>query len=140
MVLLNRRRAVEGTAELMRTALNAIETGRAAIPVAARTELLLTASDSEVVRPTLADIPIVVAPDDVAEDAGLMGAFLRKRGRSIQLPDLLIAATAIWLDVPLLHWDSDFARSHALALSTGSEHPGAELWRRLTLHPASLTA
>jgi predicted nucleic acid-binding protein len=140
MVLLSRRGTVVGTEGLVSAAINAIETGRAAIPVAARTELLMTARDSEVVRPTLASIPTIEAAQEVGEDAGLMGAFLRKHGTPIQFPDLLIAATALWLDVPLLHWDGDFARSRALAESTESAHVGAELWRRLWLHPASLAA
>ena len=140
MVLLSRRGSVEGTKRLMEVALDAIETGRAAIPLATRMELLLSARAGEIVAPHLSSIPVVVAPDEVSNDAGLMGAFLRKRGRPIQFPDLIVAATALWLDVPLLTWDGDYSRSHELAVSTGSDHPGAELWRRLRLHPASLAA
>ena len=53
--------------------------------------------------------------------------------RTIPLPDLLIAATAVWLDVPLLTCDSDFARGRALA---SEAEPG--LWSSLRRHPASV--
>ena len=66
-----------------------------------------------------------------------MGQRARTRtaaGATIPLPDLLIAATAVWLDVPLLTCDSDFARG----LELGSE-VDAEGWGSLRLHPSSHT-
>jgi hypothetical protein len=69
--------------------------------------------------------------------AGAMGAFLTARGASIPFPDLLIAATALWLDIPLLAWDADYPRSRNVASAKNERHPGADLWRALVLHPAS---
>jgi hypothetical protein len=69
-----------------------------------------------------------------------MGAFLSNAGATIPFPDLLIAATAVWLDVPLLAWDGDYARSRRVAQKSGSSHGGVGLWRTLRLHPATLDA
>src|SRR5688500_11646465 len=90
MVLRSRRGSVDGTERLMRAAMDAIETGRAAIPLATRMELLLSARASDVVQPRIASVPVVVAPEDVADAAGAMGAFLRTKGSPIQFPDLII--------------------------------------------------
>jgi len=66
-----------------------------------------------------------------------LGAFLSSRGSPIPLADLLIAATAVWLGVPLLTWDGDCARAKREALRAPPTHQGADLWRSLDLHPAS---
>jgi predicted nucleic acid-binding protein len=88
----------------------------------------------------LGRIPTAVLPTEAARMAGAMGAFLVTRGAPISFPDLLIAATAVWLDAPLLAWDADYPRSRTVALSKRDSHPGADLWRALRLHAASLGA
>jgi predicted nucleic acid-binding protein len=88
----------------------------------------------------LTRVPTVLLPVEAARLAGVMGAFLAREGGPLPLPDLMVASTAAWLDLPLLTWDGDFARSLRLARTSGFRHPGAEAWRRLNLHPASRTA
>jgi predicted nucleic acid-binding protein len=45
-----------------------------------------------------------------------MGLALSPIQLSIKLPDAIIAATALYLDLPLLTFDSDFARVPGLKL------------------------
>jgi predicted nucleic acid-binding protein len=71
-----------------------------------------------------------MASRDIAVRAGRMGAVARARGALVPVPDLLIAATAITLDIPLLTCDSDFGRGSGLGGRAGD-------WARLRLHPAS---
>lgn len=80
----------------------------------------------------IARLPVVDTGRDVAQLAGRMGATARKAGATVPLPNLLIAATAVWLDVPLLTCDSDFRRG--IQVGGGSDHG---LWSRLRLHAAS---
>lgn len=142
-VLLLRRRPPKGTDELIRAAQAEIAAGAALLPAAAVSELMIgekTERGAERLAAALSHIPTAVLPVEAARDAGSMGAFLEIRGATIPFPDLLIAATAVWLDIPLLAWDGDYARSRKVAVRSRSAHRGAELWRRLHLHPASRPA
>lgn len=140
VILLLRSRRPEGTEALLSAARLAIAGGRAILPAVTVSEVLLgerrAERVSELAAP-LAHIPAAILPREAAETAGLLGGFLREAGATVPLPDLLIAATALWLQVPLLTWDGDFARSRRLALGSASAHPGGGLWRALELHPAS---
>lgn len=62
-----------------------------------------------------------------------MGRSVRARGETLPLPDLLIAATAAWIGVPLLTCDSDFRRGRELALAASPDDP----WHGFELHPAA---
>ena len=94
----------------------------------------------------IASLAVVGVDREIAGMAGAMGAHARVRGATVPLPDLLIAATAIWLDVPLLTCDSDFSRGAALgaeaadgdASARAASLDGAGLWARLALHPATV--
>lgn len=139
VLLLRRHRAPE-TAPLLRAARAEIEQGSALLPAMAVSELVLgerTPAGSERLSAALARIPTALFPSEAALVAGAMGSFLSDEGAPVPLPDLLIAATAVWLDIPLLTWDGDYARSRERALAGSSAHRGAELWRSLALHPAS---
>lgn len=142
-VLLLRRHPREEAGELIRAAEAEIGGGGALLPAVAVAELVVGERSAHGAR-TLADalsrIPTVVLPVEAAADAGAMGAFLAAEGAPIPFPDLLVAATAVWLDVPLLSWDADYARSVRVASGSGTDHPGAAAWRALRLHPASLEA
>lgn len=135
-----RRSAAGDSSELIAAAQSEIEAGSAVLPSVAVSELLVgetSAEGSGALASTLVGLPTVVLPVEAARDAGVMGSFLRTSGGPVPLPDLLIAATALWLEIPLLTWDADFARSRAIAEGSASEHEGAALWRALRLHPAS---
>ncbi|MBI3097700.1 MAG: PIN domain-containing protein [Planctomycetes bacterium] len=69
-------------------------------------------------RRFLAALPLLSDPSDVWERAGELCYGLRRRGRTLGLPDALIAAVALAHDVPLLTLDSDFA-----------DIPRLRLWR-----------
>lgn len=130
----------EDPVALIRAARNEIAAGAAILPTVAVSELLIgerSSRRSGALASLLEHLPTAILPAEGARHAGLMGSFLRARGGSIPLPDLLIAATAVWLDVPLLTWDGDYSRSSRLARRSRSAHKGAELWRRMILHPAS---
>lgn len=130
----------EDPGALIRAARAEIAGGAAILPTVAVSELLIgerSSRGSAALASLLERLPTAILPTEGARHAGLMGSFLRERGGSIPLPDLLIAATAVWLDVPLLTWDADYARSSRLARKSRWAHEGAELWRRLSLHPAS---
>lgn len=130
----------EETAELIRAARDAIRDGTAVLPTVAVSELLVgerSPKGSGSLASTAMGLPTAILPVEAARHAGLMGSFLRTHGRPVPLPDLLIAATALWLDLPLLTWDGDYGRSRDVAEGSRSRHEGAELWRRLRIHPAS---
>ena len=142
-VLLLRGKPPADAAPLLAAARAEISTGAAAISSATLSELLIGERDAdgvEKLRTVLARLPAVPASSEVGWRAGTMGAFLAIRGASVPFPDLLIAATALWLEIPLLTWDGDFARARRVALNSRSMHPGAELWRKLELHSASRTS
>lgn len=139
-VLLLRRNRPPETVPLLRAARAEIEQGSALLPAMAVCELVLgerTPAGSARLSAALARIPTALFPVEAARDAGAMGSFLSAEAAPVPVADLLIAATAIWLDVPLLTWDGDYARSRERALAGSSSHRGAELWTALALHPAS---
>jgi predicted nucleic acid-binding protein len=139
-VLLLRRRPPEECIGLIEAAHAEITAGTALLPAVGVAELMVGEREPRRARAlasALSLIPAVILPPEAAADAGSMGAFLGEEGASVPFPDLLIAATAVWLEVPLLTWDSDFSRSRGLALASRSRHRGADAWRRLLLHPAS---
>lgn len=119
-----------------RAARDEIEAGRALLSGVTAVELLVGARGAEGVRrirELLEVLPVVAADRTVATEAGRMGFHARSRGATIPVPDLLIAATAVWLDVPLLTCDSDFGRGGRVC-ENGDDSP----WGRLRLHPASV--
>ncbi len=140
VVLLLRRHPPPEAAGLLDAARTAIDSGSALLPAVAASELLVgerRPAESEILGEALARIPTVILAPEAARLAGTLGAFLASRGAAIPLPDLLVAATALWLDVPLLTWDWDFARSVRVAEGRATTHPGAQVWRQLRLHAAS---
>lgn len=137
LVIFLRRRRDPALAQVADAARQALEAGRGLLSVVTSAELLVGARDAEAVARVSAlldALPVVAAGREVGELAGRMGAAARAAGETIPLPDLLIAATAVWLDVPLLTCDSDFGRGRDLA-SAAAAGP----WSSLRLHPASLT-
>jgi predicted nucleic acid-binding protein len=143
VILLSRRSPPAITAALRRAADEAIRDRCAMLPAVAVTELLLGESSEagqERLRGLLARLPILAFGEDPAVAAGWMGGFLRSEGRPIPLPDLQVAGTAVWMELELLSWDTDFALARRLASESGSDSPGARLWRALRLHPASITS
>ena len=127
-------------AELLRVARAEIAAGSALLPAAAASELILgerTSTGVQELASVLDRVPTVILSTEAARHAGGMGAFLAGRGAPVPFGDLLIAATAVWLEVPLLTWDADYARARQEALRFRGVHPGADLWRSLQLHPAS---
>jgi predicted nucleic acid-binding protein len=133
-----------------------LESGRALVSVVTAAELLVGARDQAGARrlaELLEALPVVSVDRDVAICAGRMGAHCRARGAPIPVPDLMIAATAVTLDVPLLACDSDFRRGRDLAdpdhgdpddaVGADPDRPahgeaGGALWGRLAIHPASV--
>jgi predicted nucleic acid-binding protein len=131
VVLIRRRRPAEREA-VAEAARAELEGGRALVSAVTAAELLVGVRDepaAELVGRLLGHLPVVDAGREVGVLAGRMGATARAGGRTVPLPDLLIAATAVWLDLPLLTCDTDFAR----AVEAAGEGP----WRSLRLHPAS---
>jgi predicted nucleic acid-binding protein len=112
-----------------------MEAGRALLSSVTAAELLVGSrgrSASALLEQLLSRLPVVDAGREIAKVAGQMGAAARQAGATIPLPDLLIGATAVWLDVPLLTCDSDFRRGIE---AVGGSGLGA--WSRLKLHGAS---
>jgi len=100
-------------------------------------ELVVGARDAAAEARVLAllkRLPVVATDWEVAERAGRMGRRARARGMTLPLADLLIAATAQWIGVPLLTCDPDFGRGRDLA----SGAPPHDPWRGFELHPASV--
>ncbi len=142
-VLLFRRKPPEHVSDLIRAAQSEIEAGTALLPTVAVSELVIGERHrerAEQLLSALEQLPRVIFSLEAAGFAGSMGAFLTMRGATIPFPDLLVAATAVWLDVPLLAWDGDYPRSKKVAVGSRSDHEGAKLWRRLRLHPFSRSA
>jgi tRNA(fMet)-specific endonuclease VapC len=93
----------------------------AAVPAPALAEVLIGAyfSGGETLRRTLqfaAAVSVAETDHTVATEAGRMGAELLKRGESLPLPDLLVAATAKVRGQVLLTRDSGFARIPGLTV------------------------
>lgn len=135
LVVLLRRRRPESLEPVAGAARAELEAGAALVSVVTMAELLVGARDPGAVgrlEPFLDRLPVVDASREIGRLAGRLGATARAAGSTIPLPDLLIAATAIWLDVPLLTCDSDFHRGVELG-----EDPDPEGWSSLRLHPSS---
>lgn len=137
VVLIRRTRgpALEPVAEAARAEL---ESGRGLVSAVTAAELMVGARGGTAVdhfTRLLEGLPVVDVGREIALLAGRMGAVARAAGGTIPLPDLLIAATAVWLDVPLLTCDSDFWRGIELGAASGGEGGGP--WEGLRLHPAS---
>ena len=136
LVVLMRRARAPAMEPVVVAARETLEGGRALLSAVTAAELLVGARDggaSERLGRLIDGLPVVAADREVGMLAGRLGTVARTAGLTIPLPDLLIAATAVWLDVPLLTCDSDFGRGRALA---SEAEPG--LWSSLRLHPASL--
>jgi len=139
-ILLMRRKPGSEAAPLVREARAEIARGSALLPAVSVSELLLgerKPKRSKALSDLLSRIPTVPLTVESAHMAGTMGAFLRVQEAPIPFPTLLIAATAVWLEIPLLTWDADFHQAWEVARRESSNRPGAELWRDLRLHPAS---
>lgn len=131
IVLIRRRRPArfQAVADAARADL---EGGRALVSVVTAAELLVGARDARArdrVTRLMEHVPVVDAGREIGLLAGRMGAAARAAGHTVPLSDLLIAATATWLDLPLLTCDSDFGR--------GVEATGEGAWSSLRLHSAS---
>ena len=138
LVVLLRRRPPPGTAEVGAAAAGELRAQSAIVSAVTVAELVIGARDARAeatILDFLGHVPVVAADREVAGLAGRMGRGARAAGATLPLPDLLIAATAQWLGVPLLTCDSDFARAVMLAERAGPTDP----WRGFELHPASRT-
>jgi predicted nucleic acid-binding protein len=139
------RRTRPATLEVVaRATREELEAGRVLVSAVTAVELLVGARGergSHRLVALLEALPVVVADREVSMHAGHMGAHARAHGATIPVPDLLIAATAVWLDVPLLTCDSDFVRGRQTGIArkarSSREDDGGSLWSRLRLHPAS---
>lgn len=91
-----------------------------------RAELLIGVKTSErmaILNEQLAALEQASLLDQTWERAARLGHQLARKGQSVPLPDLLIAATALLHGLPLWSVDSDFKRIVAVApwISTCSE-------------------
>lgn len=137
LIVLLRRRPPEGTEGVASAAEDRIRAGRAVLSSVTVAELLVGARDEEAERRVgelLGRLPVVAFDRDLAALAGRMGRDVRRAGNVLPLPDLAIAATAVWLGVPLLTADSDFARGSDLAAGARS----ADAWHGFELDPGSV--
>ncbi len=146
LIVLVRRRRPPGLEPVAEAARGELEAGRALVSVVTAAELVVGARDADAVERLtglLDRLAVVDAGREVGLLAGRMGADARSAGRPIPVPDLLIAATAVWLDLPLLTCDSDFARGMELGAGRDADDPAAaaddDPWASLRLHPASCT-
>ncbi|MFA5787797.1 MAG: PIN domain-containing protein [Actinomycetota bacterium] len=83
-----------------------------------RTELLVGARDMEAferLSMLLAALPDAEVGPGVWEAAAKLGFDLRRRGTTVPLPDLLVAAAALAADIEVWHVDEDFERIRAVA-------------------------
>jgi predicted nucleic acid-binding protein len=135
LVLLMRRNRPPELEPVANAAREELEAGRALLSAVTTAELLV-GSRGETARGSIMELldrlPVVDAGREVARLAGRMGATARQAGATIPLPDLLIGATAVWLDVPLLTCDSDFRRG----IEAGGDS-SCRAWSKLRLHLAS---
>lgn len=170
VVFLRSRRSSPAHERLARATGEALRNGQGLVSAASSVELLVGSQGSAgqaAIRRLLESLPVVGMGREVSLLAGSMGAYLRHRGASVPQVDLAIAATAVWLDVPVLTADSDFFRGRRVAWddpdpATGvaaggvpddgiwrpaplgaprwEDHlpPPMEAWRSLMIHPASV--
>lgn len=135
LVVLMRRNPPPELEPVADAARGELESGRALLSAVTAAELLVGAHSkaaTDHLMELLNRLPVVDAGREISRVAGQMGATVRRSGSTIPMPDLLIGATAIWLDVPLLTCDSDFRRG--IEAGRGSEL-GA--WSKLRLHAAT---
>ena len=66
------------------------------------------AKERQSLEALLKGIPLLQQPETLWEDAGLLGAFIAKKGFTVKSFDLLIASYAIAADIALLTADRDF--------------------------------
>jgi len=137
LVVLLRRHTPAGT-ENIREATSSVMRNQAAVLSAITVTELMTGARDEAgaarLRKLLDHLPVVRADQEVADRAGRMGREARAAGRTLPIADLLIAATALYLDVALLTCDSDFKRGLTLAEEGGPK----SAWSGFRLHPASV--
>lgn len=134
VVLMRRARPTE-LETVARAARDELEAGRGLLSAVTAAELLVGArgqAEADRLMELVERLPVVDAGREIARMAGQMGGSARRAGATLPLPDLLIAATAVWLDVPLLTCDSDFRRGKGAGSSSG-----AGPWGELRIHPAS---
>ena len=137
LVVVMRRSRPEALEPLVAAARAELEAGHGLVSVVTSAELRVGARSPGAgarLDRFLERVPVVDAGREVGVLAGRLGAAARSAGRKIPLPDLLIAATAVWLDVPLLTADSDFFRGAEIGDS------GDGVWASLRFHPASRVA
>lgn len=130
------RKRASGHEQAVRAARDEITAGRGLISVVTLAELLVGARDAagaERLRALLRPIPIAPLDEQTGLVAGRLGAYARRRGGTVPLPDLLIAATALRLEASLRTIDSDFARGRQMALDDDRPDEDAHLWRALRI-------
>lgn len=136
-VLIRRRDSpYESVAQAARSEIVA---GQALLSVISAAELLVGARDvagAAHLERLIESLTVVPVDRELAGLAGRLGAYVRRHGAILPLPDLLVAATAVRLRIPLLTTDSDFARGRDIASADRNPDPSAGLWRSLQIHAA----
>lgn len=115
--------------------------GRALLSVVTLAELLVGARDESGrirLQKLLESFAMTPVDEELAQLTGRLGCYARRRGGLIPLADLIIAATAVRLGIPLLTSDGDFDRGRQLALTDRNPDADARLWRSLQIHPAGI--
>jgi predicted nucleic acid-binding protein len=105
-------RASRALTSLQERARALVQAGAAATTGIVRLELLRGArDDAQLVdlREMLESLHQLPTDERTWDEAAWIGQRLRRAGRSVPTPDLLIAAIAIQYDVVLLHRDADYA-------------------------------
>lgn len=139
LIVFLRRQSLVGFEVVAAATEDRIRAGGAILSSITVTELLVGARNvkAEVqVRNLLERLPAIAFDRELAVVAGRMGRAARATGRIVPLPDLAIAASAVWLGVPLLTLDSDFSRGVELAREAREGEP----WYGFELDPASVVA
>lgn len=137
-VLVRRRRPAE-LEPLAQAARRELAAGRAILSVITLAELLVGARDTKRrirLQKLLESFAVTPVDEELAHLAGRLGSYARRRGALIPLPDLLIAATAVRLGIPVLTSDGDFDRGRQEAMIDPAPDADAHLWRSLQIHPA----
>ncbi|MGH7589673.1 MAG: type II toxin-antitoxin system VapC family toxin [Gemmatimonadota bacterium] len=137
-ILVRRRRPVE-LEPLAQAARRELAAGRALLSVVTIAELLVGARDTKGrirLQRLLESFAVTPVDEELAYLAGRLGSYARRRGTLIPLPDLLIAATAVRLGIPVLTSDGDFDRGKQAAAMDQTPDTDAQLWRSLQIHPA----
>lgn len=104
--------AIRGEAPVLALVDELLVTRRAATNHLIVTELLVgarTSQEYEELRDDLAALPHLTLPEDIWEEGARLGFELRRKGVSIPLPDLIIAACAIVHRCDLWFHDQDFS-------------------------------